>query len=230
MLTSRFKMFSIRPRRGERRADSSSLSSESRMIVRTSGTGATSRTRCRPVSSSSLRRSGAKPPVWISTSRLPRMRSTTKPSTTCSTRFAPPSVPVLELGVQRALVERPDRPELAVLGWDGLEDGVHDEASSLSRRSRLRPDHRPDGQAALAPEQEPRCARATAWCAVSARARRRRPSPARGSARRRAAAPARSAARVRTATGQRRSGSGRSCRARWRRRRRRAGGNSGPGP
>jgi hypothetical protein len=48
------------------------------------------------------------------------------------------SVPVLELSVQRTLVERPDRPELPVLGCGDLEDGVHDDAPSPSGRSRLR--------------------------------------------------------------------------------------------
>jgi hypothetical protein len=52
--------------------------------------------------------------------------------------IAPPSVPVLELSVQRTLVERPDRRELAFLRCGDLDDGVHDDVPSPSRRSRLR--------------------------------------------------------------------------------------------
>ena len=46
-------------------------------ILRSRATGATRRTRCSRVSESSFARSGAKPPVWNSTSRSPRTRSTT---------------------------------------------------------------------------------------------------------------------------------------------------------
>src|SRR6266567_4106576 len=52
--------------------------------------------------------------------------------------IATASVPVLELSVQRTLVERPDRPGFPVLGCGDLEDGVHDDAPSPSPRSRLR--------------------------------------------------------------------------------------------
>jgi hypothetical protein len=39
-----------------------------------------------------------------------------------------PSVPVLELSVQRTLVERSDRRDLTFLGSGDLEDGAHDQA------------------------------------------------------------------------------------------------------
>jgi hypothetical protein len=39
-----------------------------------------------------------------------------------------PSLPVLELSVQRTLVERSDRRDLTFLGFDDLEDGAHVDA------------------------------------------------------------------------------------------------------
>src|SRR6266496_222645 len=48
-------------------------------------------------------------------------------------------VPVLELSVQRALVERSDRRDLSFLGSGDLEEGVHDDAPSAPRHSCLRP-------------------------------------------------------------------------------------------
>src|SRR5213592_2948301 len=56
-------------------------------------------------------------------------------------------VPVLELSVQRTLVERPDRRDLTFFGSDDLEDGAHDDPPSAPRRSCLRPGHRPAGAA-----------------------------------------------------------------------------------
>src|SRR6266496_259328 len=47
-------------------------------------------------------------------------------------------VPVLELSVQRTLVERSDRRALTFLGSGDLEDGAHDEAPSAPWRSCLR--------------------------------------------------------------------------------------------
>src|SRR6266516_6674555 len=49
-----------------------------------------------------------------------------------------PSVPVLELSVQRTLVERSDRRDLTFLGSGELEDGAHDDAPSALGRSCLR--------------------------------------------------------------------------------------------
>src|SRR6266496_2685108 len=47
-------------------------------------------------------------------------------------------VPVLELSVQRTLVERSDRRALTFLGSGDLEDGAHDDAPSAPRCSCLR--------------------------------------------------------------------------------------------
>src|SRR5438067_11242819 len=47
-------------------------------------------------------------------------------------------VPVLELRVQRPLVERSDRRDLTVWGSGDLEDGAHDDAPSAPLRSCLR--------------------------------------------------------------------------------------------
>jgi hypothetical protein len=48
------------------------------------------------------------------------------------------SVPVLELSVQRTLVERPDRRCVGLACRADLRDRVHDDASSPPRLSRLR--------------------------------------------------------------------------------------------
>src|SRR5216117_3000206 len=56
-------------------------------------------------------------------------------------------VPVLELSVQRTLVERPDRRDLTFFGSDDLKDGAHDDPPSAPRRSCLRPGYRPAGAA-----------------------------------------------------------------------------------
>src|SRR2546422_11693890 len=47
-------------------------------------------------------------------------------------------VPVLELSVQRTLVQRPNRRDLSFLGCGDVEDGAHDDAPSAPRRSCLR--------------------------------------------------------------------------------------------
>jgi hypothetical protein len=47
-------------------------------------------------------------------------------------------VPVLELSVQRTLVERSDRRDLTFLGCGDLGDGADDDAPSAPRRSCLR--------------------------------------------------------------------------------------------
>src|SRR5947208_2979008 len=47
-------------------------------------------------------------------------------------------VPVLELSVQRTLVQRPDPRDLSFLGCGDVEDGAHDDAPSAPRRSCLR--------------------------------------------------------------------------------------------
>src|SRR6266545_5084229 len=65
-------------------------------------------------------------------------------------------VPVLELSVQRTLVERPDRRDLSFLGCGDLEDRAHDDAPSAPRRSCLRQVTGQDGPApAPAGEERP---------------------------------------------------------------------------
>src|SRR5437762_8999969 len=70
-------------------------------------------------------------------------------------------VPVLELSVQRTLVQRPDRRDLTSLGYGELEDRAHDDAPSAPRRSCLRQISGRDGRApAPTEEQSPPCYRA----------------------------------------------------------------------
>ena len=85
--TSRSKTSSAVPFSGDRRDDSTSPWSSIRMIRRSAGTGNTIRIRWPSSSASSLRPSGEKPPVWISTSSpSARTRSMTNPSTRTSAR------------------------------------------------------------------------------------------------------------------------------------------------
>src|SRR6266511_5248218 len=154
MLTSRVKMSSTRPRRGERRADSSSPSSERRMIVRTSGTGATRRTRCCRVSSSSLRRSGEAAGLDLD-QQVAADEIDDETADDLFDAIAGALVPDLELSVQRTLVERPNRRDLTFFVCGDLEHVAHDDAPSPPPRSCLRPAHRP-GQAGATTHGEER--------------------------------------------------------------------------